>query len=64
VNSIASVLLTFTRSFYLVKYLFRASMAEVSRRAMVSVRHDCVNRAVSSAYSACRVLEGCGMLEM
>ena len=51
-NSIASVLLTFTRSFRLVKYLCRASMAEVSRRTMVFVRHDCVKRAVSSAYSA------------
>ena len=52
VNSIASVLLTFTRSFHLVKYLCRAFMVEVSRRAMVSVRHDCVKRAVSTAYSA------------
>ena len=46
-NSIASVLLTFTLSYHLVKYLCSASMAEVSRRAMVSERQDCVKRAVS-----------------
>ena len=51
-TSIASVLLTFTRIFHLVKYLCSAFTAEVSRRTMVSVRHDCVKRAVSSAYSA------------
>ena len=52
VNSITSVLLTFTRSFHLVKYLCSVSMAEVSRRVMVPVRQDCVKGAVSSAYNA------------
>ena len=36
VNIIASVLLKFTLSFHLVKYLCSMSIAEVSRRAMVS----------------------------
>jgi len=51
-NSLASVLLTITRTFYLVKYLFTVFMAQLNLRAVVSVGHDCVNRAVSSAYIA------------
>ena len=39
-------------NFHLVKYVCSVSMVEVSRRAMVSVRQDCVKRAVSSAYNA------------
>jgi hypothetical protein len=39
-NNIASVLLIFTRSFHLVKYLCSRDMAWLSRRAMVSVRQD------------------------
>jgi hypothetical protein len=64
VSSIASVLLTITRSSYLVKYVCRAFVAELRLRAVVSVRHDCVNRAVPSAYSSSCVWEGRGMSEI
>ena len=64
VNNIATLLLMFTRSFHLVKYLCSKNMAWVSRRAMVSVCQDWARRAVSSAYSANWVLGGCDMSEM
>jgi hypothetical protein len=60
----ASVLLMFTRSFHLVKYLCNMVIACVSRRAMVSFLQDCVRMAVSSAYNANCVLGGCGMSEI
>ena len=41
-----------------MKYLCSVSMAEVSRREMVSVRQDCVKRAVSSAYNASQLSIG------
>jgi hypothetical protein len=60
VNNMASILLMPTRSFHLVKYLCTMVMAFVSRRAMVSVRQDCVITALSSAYNANCVLAGGG----
>jgi hypothetical protein len=64
VNNMATVLLMFTRSFHLLKYLCSTAMSVSDCRAMVSVRQDWANWAVSSAYSANWVLGGCGMTEM
>lgn len=52
VNMIASVLGMFTLSRHRVKYVVSRPTAWVSRREIVSGRHDSVNTAVSSANRA------------
>ena len=61
VNNMISVWETFIRSFHLLKYLSRWDMVELSLRVMVSGLQDWDRMAISSAYRASWVSEGCGI---